>query len=282
MRKVSLLFVIIACLFIPAHVHGQSPFDALNSMDKAINSADDEFTLVDAYYLGRAVAANILASYRPYTRSPQMTQYLNRICQTLVINSSGAPAFNGYSVMILDSNEFNAFATPGGHIFVTRRLIESATSEDMLAAVLAHELAHIMLNHSVNIINEMKLSDELNTVASRAATTAARNSADSKRAAYFRASISTTVDTLMKNGYSQSQEFEADREAMSLLARAGYSPAALLDMLRLLQQVQGSQRGGFYSTHPLPALRIANVEKLQFRVTDTRQFRVPRFRNVKL
>ena len=271
-----MLFLIILCfLILPVYIEGQS--------FNGFNTANDEINLIDAYYLGRAVAANILSHYKPYTRNQEATQYLNRICQTLVINSSRPPVFNGYYVMILDSNEFNAFATPGGHIFVTKRLIEAAGSEDMLAAVIAHELAHIMLKHGITVINETKVENEMAAIAGWAAGTAAGNSPSARLAANFRNSISKTVDVLMKNGYSQTQEFEADREAMDLLFKAGYDPAAVIDMLKVLQQFQGSQSGGFFTTHPLPIMRIANLENWPFPVRNTtRQYRTARFKNLKL
>jgi predicted Zn-dependent protease len=241
---------------------------------------DDDFSPLDAYYLGRAVAANILNVYKLYNNT-ELTQYLNHICQALVINSNYTAAYKGYSVVILDSNEFNAFSTPGGHVFVTKKLIESASSEDMLAAVIAHELAHIMLRHGIKIINEMKLENELSAIADWAASTAASQSAEAARAASFRDSITKTVDILMTSGYSQTQEFEADLEAMLLLAKTGYDPGALVDMLKVLQSARGMQNSGFYSTHPSPAQRIANVDAFKFRKNDTLRYRLQRFRSIK-
>ena len=289
MRKLPALLFLTACFFVQPHIEGQSRGtgtqdlfnDALSTMEKAFNDMDAGFTLEDEYYLGRAVAANILAVYKPYTRNPEMTQYLNRICQTLAIHSSQPVTFNGYHVIILDSPEFNAFATSGGHIFVTKGLVQAANSEDMLAAIIAHELAHITLKHSIEIINDMKLSGEMSAVADKAADFADRNSSAAQRLMLFRDSVSKTMDTMLKNGYSQSQEFDADWEAMTLLASAGYDPSALLDMLKILQRVQRSQKGGFNTTHPSPAERIANVEKLRYRVTDTRRSRAPRFKSMK-
>jgi predicted Zn-dependent protease len=250
-------------------------------MDKALNSVDAEITPVDAYFLGRAVAANILAAYKPYTRNAELTQYVNRICQTLAINSSQPTAYNGYHVIILDSAEFNAFASPGGHIFITKGLAAAAASEDMLAAVIAHELAHIMLKHSIDIINEVRFTDDMMAVADRAASIAAKNSTSAAQLLYFRESVAKSIDTLMKNGYAQSQEFNADMEAVVLLAYAGYDPSALVDMLRVLQRVQSSQKGGWYTTHPSPRERIANLETLRFRATDTRKYRAPRFKSMR-
>ena len=254
---------------------------AMSTMDRMFEAENAEFTLRDEYYLGRAVAANILATYRPYTGNPELTRYVNLICQALTINSSRPASFNGYHVMILDSSEFNAFATPGGHIFLTRNLVSAATSEDMLAAIIAHELAHITLRHGVALIDEMRVTDDMTATAERAAEFSGRDSNAVRQAMYFRNSVSTAVDAMMKNGYSQAQEFEADREAVALLAASGYNPAALLEMLRILQGVQASQQGGFNTTHPSPAQRIANVQGIisRYQVQNTGSSRISRFKN---
>jgi predicted Zn-dependent protease len=266
MKKLLFLIVMIFCINIV--------FSQTNS------GTDDGFSPLDAYYLGRAVAANILTTYKPFNNA-QSVQYLNDICQALVINSNYQAVYKGYYVMLLDSNEINAFSTPAGHIFITRKLAESAASEDMLAAVLAHELAHIVLKHGINIINETKLENELSSIADWAANTAASRSAEAARASSFRDSLTKTIDVLMRSGYSQTQEFEADLEAVVILARAGYDPNALMEMLKVLQNARGNQRTGFYSTHPSPEQRIANVEVLKFRRSDTLRYRVQRFRNKK-
>ena len=252
--------------------------DAFSNIENAFD--DSEYTPEDAYYLGRAVSANILASYRPYTQNADLTRYLNRICQTIVINSPEPVAFNGYHVIILDSPEFNAFASPGGHIFLTRGLVELTTSEDMLAALIAHELSHIILRHGINIIEEMRFSNDMAESARRGGELTG-NSAAARRALQYRQSVASLVDAMIKNGYSQSQEYEADSIAVSLLALSGYNPGSLREVLQLLQRVQASQSGGFNTTHPSPADRIAHAEPAinRYRVQDTRSYRVPRFIN---
>ena len=278
-------FCLISVCFGAGHLEAQAPRNPQDLFNDAFDRMEDSFggqeaTSVDAYYLGRAVAANILASYKPYTANPDLTGYLNRICQTIVINSNYPDLFNGYHVMILDTPEFNAFATPGGHIFITKGLVESATSEDMLAAIIAHELAHIMLKHSLSIIEDIRLHEEMSAMADTA-TAFAGNTAAAARFTYFRNSVAATVDALVKNGYSQEQEFDADSGAVVLLAASGYNPAALIQILRVLHGVQNTQKGGFNTTHPTPAARLENAEKFarQYRVEDTRTYRVPRFRN---
>ena len=254
---------------------------AFSDMDSAFEALEQETTLQDEYYLGRAVAANILGAYKPYTQNSELTQYLNRICQTLAINSSQPQIFSGYYVMILDSPEFNAFATPGGHIFITKGLVEAAPSEDALAAIIAHELSHIILKHGISIIDDMKLNEEMSSMANQAAAFAGRGNEGAQRALAFRNSVSGIIDTMLKNGYSRPQEFEADKSAIALLAASGYDPGGLLEILRVLQRVQQNQKGGFNSTHPTPADRITNAEQYSsgYRVPDTRSYRAPRYKN---
>ena len=118
----------------------------------AYAKAFEQITPEQEYYVGRAVGANDLSVYKLQTSTPALTAYINTICNTLVINSSRPDIFNGYYAAILDSDEINAFATPGGHIYITRGLINCTTSEDTLASVIAHEVAHIQLQHGLNAI----------------------------------------------------------------------------------------------------------------------------------
>ena len=126
----------------------------------------------------------------------------------------------------------------------------------------------------MSIIDNTKIEDDLSAIAQGAAS-----AAGGQQAAAFRKSISETVDMMMKNGYSRTQEFEADSAAVVLLATAGYDPGGLLEMLRVLNTIQRGQKDGFNSTHPSPAERIANLETLRYRANETRSARVPRFRN---
>ena len=250
--------------------------DILDRMNRAFDSAEP--TLADAHYLGRAVAAHIFTMYRPYTGNPELTRYVNKILQTLVINSSRPVPFRTYSAVILDSDGFNAFATPGGHIFITRGFVEAARTEDMLAAVLAHELAHIILDHGMEMISTMAFSAEAAEAANRAAGFAG-GSSDAVRLMGFRDSVAGIVDTMVRTGYSRAQEFAADREAVAILAAAGYNPRALLEVLEVLRREQPSRSDGFFATHPPPADRIANAETAvnRHRVADTGVHRQSRF-----
>ena len=301
MRKISLFLCLCACFSAQAAFSGGRPEagknpppgpnsvydsqgffnDALFSAESAFTEIDQEPTPEDLYYLGRAVAATILASYEPYNGNPELTRYLNLICQAIVINSPTIELFNGSYVLILDSPELNAFASPGGHILITKGLVELTKSEDMLAAIIAHELAHVKLKHGIKMIIDMQFYDEMTAIANRAFDFSGRDSARARRLMDFRGSVTTLTDTMLKNGYSYSQEFEADQEALSLLAAAGYDPGALREVLYMLLEKQIPGGMGINATHPNPVERVRSIERWirYYRVQDNRRYRVPRFKN---
>jgi predicted Zn-dependent protease len=256
--------------------------NAISQSSRAIGSAAEQITPEQEYYIGRAVGANILSSYRIWNGNSAQTAYLNRICNAIVINSPRPDIFNGYHVAILDSNEINAFATSGGHIFVTRGLIAAAKSEDALAGVIAHEIAHIQLQHSIKAIRTSRITNAL-LITGTSAAGAATGYNVKELTDVLNESVGEIVNTMVNNGYSQQQEFEADNYALSLLASAKYSPSGLVDMLKELSSIQSRQAGGFNKTHPTPAQRISNAEKSvgKYKVADTRAVRQGRFNAVK-
>ncbi|MCL2722139.1 MAG: M48 family metalloprotease [Treponema sp.] len=274
--KILIIFIIFACVIsscetvakivdVGAQVAGatgiidQNYADAISLSARAIGTAAEEITPQQEYYIGRAVAANILTTYRIWNGNPALTAYLNNICMAITINSPRPDVYNGYRVVILDSNEINAFATPGGHIMITRGLINAATSEDALAGVIAHEVAHIQLQHSIKSIKSSRITQAI-LITGTATVGAAAGMDVNQLTDVFNESVGEIVLTLVNNGYSREQELEADTIALSLMAGAGYNPSSLVDMLRVLNivQVAGS---GFGRTHPTPSQRITNAER---------------------
>ncbi|GHT79844.1 hypothetical protein FACS1894130_09810 [Spirochaetia bacterium] len=244
--------------------------------------ATEDITPEQAYYIGRAVGANILINYRIDASNPSLVQYLNKIATALAINSAQPDRtlvrlYNGYHVAILDSTEINAFSTSGGHIFVTRGLLQCAASEDALAAVLAHEIAHIQLQHSIRAIKTSRITQALMYTGSSVVGAATTGTSLEELTNIFDESVTDIVSEMINNGYSRSQEFDADALALFILASAGYDPVSLLDMLRELDKNQSP--GGFNKTHPAPKARITNANRKigAYKVADTRSYRRARF-----
>jgi predicted Zn-dependent protease len=292
MKAIRLLTVTAICVFLPScgalgpvtsFLNNNTDMDkntinAISQSGKAFSNAAEDITPEQEYYIGRAVAANILKNYSLWNNSA-LTAYANKICNAIVINSPRPDIYNGYHVALLDSNEINAFATSGGHIFITRGLISSAKSEDALAGVIAHEIAHIQLKHSIKAIKTSRITNAL--VVTGASAAGSVTGYDVKEMTdIFNEGVGEIVGTLVNNGYSQVQEFDADKTALSLLAGAGYNPSGLIDMLKELQRTQQGQSGGFSKTHPSPDKRLASAEKALARmpaVTNTGSYRRARF-----
>jgi len=238
--------------------------------------AADSLTPENEYYLGRAVAAQIGAKYKVYSNAA-LQAYLNKICNTIVINSPRPDIYKGYFVAILDTTEINAFATPGGHIFVTRGLIDCASNEDALASVIAHEIAHIQCRHALTSIRNARYANAAVSGALAGVGAAVGGGAE-ELASIMSDSVNEVITTMVVNGFSQTQELEADSTALSLLASAGYQPSGIVEMLQSLKQKQQGS-AGFGKTHPSPDTRLASVNRNlgKYKVEDTRTFRIPRY-----
>ena len=258
-----------------------SSIKAIKASSRSIDTALEDITPEQEYYIGRAIAANILAKYKLYTKNPTLTRYLNNICAAIAINSAlpySHGAFKGYHVAMLDSREINAFATSGGHIFITRGLVSIAKSEDALAGVIAHEVAHIQLQHSIKSIKNSRFAQAV-SVTGKSTVDVATGLTGVDITALMDESVGDIVQTLFDNGYSQAQELDADNTAMRLLAWAGYNPSGLIDMLKALNAAQKPGEG-FGKTHPHPSTRISNAEitiLLYGGVKDTSEKRKARF-----
>ena len=223
----------------------------------ALDRAWAELTPEHEHYIGRAVAANLLAQHPPLD-DPAANRYLNELGQTLALASERPETFGGYRFLLLDSDEINAFACPGGLILVTRGLVQCCETEDALAAVLAHEIGHVASRHGLRAIRSSRLTGALTILAAEGARTfgsedVARLTED------LEGSITDITQTLVRNGYSRDLEREADRAALAILTDTGYSPRGLQAMLTLMQTRWSPSGPGFMSTHPAPADRLRDI-----------------------
>lgn len=230
---------------------------SLTRTTAAIAKTFEDITPEQEYYIGRTVGATVLSSYRVYDAAAA-TAYLNSLGQSLARFSDRPETFAGYHFLILDTPEINAFAAPGGFIFISRGMINLCSNEDELAAVLAHEIAHVQLQHGLQAIEKGRLTSALNILAAESAKTfGGKELAELTDA--FEGSIGDITSTMMNSGYARSAEREADAGAVVILERAGYNPRGLAGMLsRMDQKVQPGDLG-FGKTHPDPEDRSADI-----------------------
>ncbi len=224
----------------------------LRAAAKAAAEAAQPLSPREEYYIGRAVAARIFSLYGPYD-APRVNDYLNRLGQGLALFSSRPEIYSGYRFAVLDSREINAFSSPGGHILVTRGLLSMVESEDELAAVLSHEIAHVALRHGLSSIQGSRLAQIAAEYALNASLASGGEAASFTEA--FGEAISELATVLLISGYSQGFELQADREAKRILLQAAYDPSALDRLIAKLPS-QDQSAAGFAQTHPKPSFRI--------------------------
>ncbi|OGV66651.1 MAG: peptidase M48 [Lentisphaerae bacterium RIFOXYA12_FULL_48_11] len=234
-----------------------SQADSINKTTSAVGKVFDKLTPENEYYIGRSVGATILKSYKPCDNA-NVNLYLNVLGQTLAMASDRPETFGGYRFLMLDTDEINAFAAPGGLIFVSRGLIKCCKSEDALASVLAHEVGHVQLMHGLKAIKTSRLKDAAVT----AALEAGKNLGGEQLAQLttaFEGTLSDITSTLVNSGYSRSLEIEADAVAVTILKRVGYNPNGLKEMLSEMASRLKPDKG-FGKTHPDPKDRIQAIE----------------------
>ncbi|MDR2965326.1 MAG: M48 family metalloprotease [Treponema sp.] len=243
---------------------------------RAFEAATERITPDQEYFIGRAVAANILSTYRIWNGNPALTKYLNLICAAIILNSPQPTLYNGYHIAILDTNEVNAFATSGGHIFLTRGLVNAAKSEEALAGVIAHEVAHIQLKHGINAIKTNRVTEALLLTAT-AGIGAVTGLDANELTDILNESVGEIFQTMVNSGYSKEQEFEADTAAMYLMVAAGYDPSGLIEMLSILET--GTKMSRLNMTHPSPVQRVYYANRVigRLEIAETDPSRQQRF-----
>jgi len=200
-------------------------------------SADDEVRS------GDAIAATVFGAAPPWGKSAAQS-YVNLVGRNLARQVERKDV--QWRFAILDTPSINAMAFPGGIVVITRGLYALLTSEDELASVLAHEIAHVNRRHQWKVIQQQKLV----ALAGNAVT-----SSDPGRSAQVVADLGTK---LIARGLDKSAEFEADRDGVVIAARAGYDSSALIAVMERLKTLKtGADTALLFSTHPSPEARIA-------------------------
>lgn len=227
---------------------------------QAVAHAAEDFNPQQEYYIGRAVGATVLTKYHPY-KDAKANAYINEVGQSLAMFSDMPQTYGGYHFLILDSDEINAFSAPGGLIFITRGMLRCCAGENALAAVLAHEVAHVEHKDALRSIKRARTTEALAIIGGEALKHAAGSDV-ARLTNIFADSIGDIVTTMINNGYSRTQEYEADKAAITILVRTGYNPSGLPDMLEEMQKRLKPGGTDFAKTHPAPSDRIHELANL--------------------
>jgi predicted Zn-dependent protease len=200
--------------------------------------------------IGREVAAVVLGRWQP-VNNPALTDYVNMV-GTVVAQQSPRFTEVPFRFAVLDTDEINAFAAPGGYIFVTRGALELMESEAELAGVLGHEISHVDQKH---VLEQVRKGNMITGAASEAEL----------NGPVMDKAVETLAGVIFK-GLDRGSELEADSLGMLYAAAAGYRPDGLLTFVRRLQANESSPRRGRFlaemkATHPPSADRVAALER---------------------
>lgn len=192
----------------------------------------------------------------------ELTRWVRAVCERLAAQSERPEG--PWSFHVVDTPDPNAFALPGGHVYVTRGLLALVNSEDELAGVMGHEIAHVTHRHSSKRIGAAVATSPI-TIATGIAGFATSIVSPSLGNAVA-GSGQLLTKGLVLAPYSRSQETEADEVGQTLAARAGYDPGGLPRFLHTLDRevdrLTGGESGpGFLSDHPMTPDRVAKTEE---------------------
>ena len=238
-----------------------SQFQSAARVATAIRKSAEDISESEEYYIGRAVAAQILSRYQPLN-DPGLNLYAQKIAQAVAMASDRPSVYKGYHVQILKSDEVNAFAAPGGFIFVTTGLLKLVRSEDELACVLAHEVAHVAKKHGLKSIKASRLTSAFAVLGTEAAKNYT-SSQVSQLTDVFKGTVDDVVNSLIVNGYSRDKEYEADKFGAEYARNANYDPRALQAFLKRMEEAGAAgSGGGMFKTHPAASKRVAELGSL--------------------
>jgi len=248
--KTLRISILAAALVFAACAHAQFNFKGID-LGKAASNIKKATTDIDEpqeIQIGQEYATVLLGA-KPLLADQRVQRYVNSLGHYLALQSERPDL--PWTFAVLDDPGFNAFATPGGYIFVTRGLLERMHNEAELAGVLGHEIGHVLRKHYLKAVQKgaalSLFTDNVNTGNSQ---------------------IKSAVVDLFKQTYTkgldQEDEYEADRIGVVIATRAGYDPFGLPSVLQILQE-QSAQDNNFsliMKTHPAPAARLDRLDKL--------------------
>lgn len=223
---------------------------------KRISASGDEFSDISdieaEIVFGRELSARILGNYS-LIDDERITRYVNLVGKALALYA-GRPELEFY-FGVLDTEEVNAFATPGGYVFITKAALMKMDNEAQLAGVLGHEIAHIVEKH---VVKELHIKGDEGSAAG-GITGLIGGTTETIRVALDQA-LDNATNILFNKGYKVADEIEADRVGILLASLAGYDPLALKEFLSSVRSFEVEDKT-YKGEHPVFEVRMREIDK---------------------
>ena len=238
-------------LLLPVSIHAKDPRKDPDEIgNRNVGKGVNFYSLEREIALGKEMARDIEWQSK-FINEPIITEYINRLVQNLVLNSDAKVPF---TIKVLDSDDVNALALPGGYLFVNSGLILKAGNEAELAGVLAHEIAHVAARHGTREATKVQIVN---------------------LASIPLIFMGGGVGYLVREGlnlavplgflrFSQASEREADFLGLQYLYKAGYDPISFVDFFERLQSLEKTKPGSLsrlFSSHPMTSTRIRTAQR---------------------
>ena len=267
MRIRSLLTIaLLACA--PAHAQFGNLLKNLDvnkviDAGKKVAEGTKEYSQEEEIQLGEGLAAGMLGA-APLYKNEGVQRYVNRVGRWVAAHSERADL--PWTFGVIEGDTINAFAMPGGTVIISHGLLKRLQNESELAGVLGHEIAHVVQKHQLKAIQSGAMGDAFASIGKEmAAQRLARTGGGD--AFGLKSQLAGAGVEMVKQGFflkplDRALEYEADRMGVVLAARAGYDPYGFVSVLQMLSSQKPDDEAGVLATHPSPAERIAELEKV--------------------
>ncbi|MFQ5559286.1 MAG: M48 family metalloprotease [Nitrospinota bacterium] len=250
------LLAVFSTLLAPLHGFTEGKEFRKRGQDQVVETEED---IVAEVRFGKLLAAKILGKYKIFEGDPVLVKYVNLVGHGLA-RYSGRPELD-FHFALLDSDSINAFAAPGGYVFLTLGSLKRMRSEAELAGVLAHEIAHVSQKH---IARDLGIRGRDSSVFANFSALIQGVGGGGSVEAVFHEVSDRAAELLLDKGLKEEDELEADRLGTLISAQVGYNPSALRDYLGLIRDETQDEKSlvRYKKTHPSFDKRIENLRVL--------------------
>ncbi len=250
----TLLVAVVMAGFALCKYYGQSSVNDITGETQHISMSPEQ-----EIAMGMQSAPQMAEEMGGLSRNREATAIVKQVGQKVVQTSAASKTPYKYEFHLLaDPQTINAFALPGGQVFITEGLLFRLTedgktlSEDMLAGVLGHEIGHVVARHSAERLSQMELAQGIT-----GAVTMATYDPNNPNSGY----IAQSVANMIGLKYGREQELQSDNLGVRFMLESGYAPENLVGVMEILKQAAGPNRTPeFQSTHPDPENRKEAIE----------------------
>ncbi len=243
--KLRILFGVLIAIFSLISYFASSEYNEVTGENQRLSMTREQ-----EIALGRQAAPEIIQQYGGLYRDQSVQDYVDNLGFQLVNNSIARDTVWKFDFHVLDdSSTVNAFALPGGQIFITTALLSRLDTDAKVAGVLAHEIVHVLARHGAEQLAKSELTNGL--IGAVAVASGDANTAQT----------AAVLGQLITMKYGRDAEHESDTIGICLMIDAGYDPNAMIEVMRVLEAAsEGAAPPEFFSTHPSSANRIEEIE----------------------